>query len=607
MTTTLRRPAPVVTSEPAVAGRSPWERRALGVLLLSTAIAYLCTVRANGWANSFYAAAAQAGSVSWRAAFFGSTDAANSITVDHAPAGLWPMDLFVQAFGLSSWTLLIPQVLMGVAAVALLWATVRRPFGPVAGLLAGAVLAVTPVAALMFRYDQPDALLVLLLIAACWAMTRAVEDGRWRWLVLSGALVGFGVLTKQLQALLIVPGLAFTYLVAGPPRFQVRIAQLCAAGGATIAAAGWWIAAAGLWPAASRPYFGGSSDNSILQLIFWHDGLGRLTGAEGGSPSPRGGFWGQSGLTRLFAPAQGGQIAWLLPAALILLIAGIVLCARAPRTDARRAALLMWGGWLLVTGPTFSLMRGIFHAYYTVALAPAIAALAGAGVTMLWSHRERLWIRSVAVIVMAATTATAWMLLSRSPDFVPWLRWVVLVGGIAVSIGLLPRTSRRIGLILATAACLIGVAGPIAYSAATLATAHSGPVPSAGPRLPVGSVPAGGDFTQTPSPSEDLTALLNRDGFAYTWAAATVGADRAATYQLATELPVMSIGGFTGDDPSPTLDQFRNLVATSNIHYFVDGATPPDSVAAGITTWVEQHFTAQVVDGVPVYDLTAPR
>ncbi|MEV5648362.1 glycosyltransferase family 39 protein [Nocardia sp. NPDC052254] len=615
MTTTLRRPTPAATPEPASAGRSPWERRALTVLLLSTAVAYLCNLDANRWANSFYAAAAQAGAVSWKALFFGSADAANSITVDKPAAGLWPMDLFVQAFGLNSWTLLIPQVLLGVAAVALLWATVRRPFGPVAGLLAGAVLAVTPVAALMFRYDHPDALLVLLLIAACWAMTRAVEDGRWRWLLLCGALVGFGVLTKQLQALLVVPGLAITYLIAGPPRLRTRIAQLFAAGGATIAAAGWWIAAAGLWPVDSRPYFGGSSNNSIWELTFWHDGLGRLTGAEGGSPGSGGdmaGFWGQSGITRLFEPAQGGQIAWLLPAALILLVAGIILCARAARTDSRRAALLMWGGWLLVTGLVFSGMRGIFHAYYTVALAPAIAALTGAGVTMLWSHRERLWVRPVAAATLAATTATAWMLLSRSTDFVPWLRWTVLLTGIAVAIGLLPRTSRRASLALATAACLIGVAGPVAYSADTLATAHSGPVPSAGPRLPAssGAEPAGaGESPQISAPSEDLTVLLNRDGLAYTWIAATVGSDRAATYQLATQLPVLAVGGFSGGDPSPTLDRFRNRVAAGEIHYFIGGAdrAAGQDSAARITAWVEQHFTAQTVDGVPIYDLTTPR
>jgi len=581
---------PASAAPPApVPDRRRWERPALTALLLTTTIAYLCNLSANGWANSFYAAAAQAGSVSWKAFLFGSSDAANAITVDKTPAALWPMDLAVRGFGLSSWSLLVPQVLMGVGAVALLWATVRRPFGPVAGLLAGAVLAVTPVAALMFRFDNPDALLVLLMVAACWAMTRALEDGRRRWLILCGAFVGFGFLAKQWQVLLMVPALAITYLIAGPPRPGKRIAHLGAAAVAMVAAAGWWILLAEWWPADSRPYFVGSQHNSTLVR-------------------------GESGITRLFQPAQGGQIAWLLPAALILLAVGIMLRGRASRTDPQRAALVLWGGWLVVTALVFSFMQGIFHQYHTVALAPAIAALVGAGVTLLWRHRERPWVRVVAAATMATTTATAWMLLSRNLEFVPWLRWLVICGGIVVTVALLLPAPRRIAAALAIAAGLVGAAGPLAYTVDTLATAHTGSMPSAGPRMPmhVGRDNPGGNAMQVSTPSEKLTALLDRDGEAYEWVAATVGSDRAAGYQLATQLPVMAIGGFDGSDPAPTLDRFRDHVTALDIHYFVDGADrgPGDgaeSTAAQITAWVRQHFTAQNVDGVTLYDLTAPR
>ncbi|OXR46069.1 hypothetical protein B7C42_01032 [Nocardia cerradoensis] len=652
MTTTLLRPmSPTASAASPDADRHRWERPALTVLLLTTTIAYLCNLSANGWANAFYAAAAQAGSVSWKAFLFGSSDAANAITVDKTPAALWPMDLAVRAFGLSSWSLLVPQVLMGVGAVALLWATVRRPFGPVAGLLAGTVLAVTPVAALMFRFDNPDALLVLLMVAACWAMTRALENGRLRWLILCGAFAGFGFLAKQLQVLLVVPALATTYLIAGPPRLGKRIAQLGAAAAAMVAAAGWWILLAEVWPADSRPYFGGSQHNSVLELTFGYNGLGRLNGEEVGSLGPPGGgFRGESGMTRLFQPAQGGQIAWLLPAALILLVAAIVLRGRASRTDPQRAALVLWGGWLVVTALVFSFMRGIFHQYYTVALAPAIAALVGAGIAMLWRHRERTRVRVVATVTMATTTATAWMLLSRNLEFVPWLRWLVLVGGIVVTVALLFPAPRRIAVALAIAAGVAGVAGPLAYTVDTLATAHTGPIPSAGPRMPMrfpagmrmpweqssgaegfgragdhggraGGLAAGpwgrdhpgGNAMQVSTPSETLTAILDRDGEAYQWVAATVSSNRAAGYQLATQLPVMAIGGFNGSDPSPTLDQFRDHVAALDIHYFVDGADrgpgggAEDSTAVRITAWVRNHFTAQNVDGVTIYDLTAPR
>src|SRR6476469_1451805 len=198
-----------------------WARPSLIGLLVTTGVLYLWGLGASGWANSFYSAAVQAGSESWKAFFFGSSDAASSITVDKTPLSLWPMALSVRLFGLSTWSLLVPQAHEGDAAVALLHAAVRRTTGSAAaGLLAGAVLALTPVAVLMFRFDNPDALLVLLLIGAAYATQRAVEatapggTGRAvRWLALGGALVGLAVLTKMLQAFLVLPALALAYAV----------------------------------------------------------------------------------------------------------------------------------------------------------------------------------------------------------------------------------------------------------------------------------------------------------------------------------------------------------------------------------------------------------
>ncbi|WP_373864882.1 glycosyltransferase family 39 protein [Nocardia xishanensis] len=688
-----------------------WEYPALAALLVGTAMAYLYNLGANGWGNAFYSAAVQAGSRSWTAFFFGSSDAGNSITVDKPPASLWLMELSVRLFGLSSWSILVPQVLLGVGTVALLWATVRRSFGPAAGLLSGLVLAVTPVAALMFRFNNPDALLVFSMVAAAWAMLRAVADGRWRWLVLTGAFIGFGFLAKQLQVLLVVPALALTYLIAGPPALGKRIAQLCAAGASMVAAAGWWLLAVELWPASSRPWIGGSQHNSILELTLGYNGLGRLNGNETGSVRPggaegvRGMMWGDTGIARLFEPAQGGQIAWLIPAALVALVAGVVLCAKAPRTDGRRAALVLWGGWLLVTGLVFSFMAGIFHQYYTVALAPAIAALAGSGAVLLWRERGRVLVRVALAVATGVTTATAWVLLSRSADFVPWLRWAILVPGVAVTVALLFPLGRKRSLAAAMTVAFVGLAGPIAYTAHTLATPHSGPIPTAGPYvrsgfggrgpgdggpggrmdggtapgMPRGSMPGrnGGDgaprgaagvgdtapapggtapgissapdngagpgngtapdngagqgnditrpggtgggpagfggpaggFMSASAPGDKLVALLEQNGDAYTWVAATVSSNRAAGYQLATELPVMPIGGFNGSDPSPTLAEFQQYVAEGKIHYFLGGEDAhsngdQSSESAEITAWVRANFPAEEVDGVTVHDLT---
>src|SRR3954452_22699673 len=438
-----------------------WARAALLVLLAATAVLYLWDLGASGWANSFYAAAAEAGSESWKAFFFGSSDAASSITVDKTPASLWVMALSVRLFGLSSWSLLVPQALMGVASVGLLYATVRRTTrSAAAGLIAGAVLALTPVAVLMFRFDNPDSLLVLLLIGSVAATVRALESTRLRaeglrahpvrWLALAGALVGLAFLTKMLQAFLVLPALAVVYLVAAHTPVGRRIGHLLVAFGSMVLAAGWWIAVVELWPASSRPYIGGSQTNSILELTLGYNGFGRLTGDEVGSVGGGGaggvGRWGATGILRMVGSEVGGQVAWLLPAALILLAASLWLTRRAARTDLVRAGLVVWGLWLLVTGLPFSLMAGIFHAYYTVALAPAVAALVGIGATLLWRHRDS----STAALVMGGTGALtagfSFFLLERSPDYLPWLKWVVAVLGVVSALLLtgvrhLPRSA----------------------------------------------------------------------------------------------------------------------------------------------------------------------
>jgi 4-amino-4-deoxy-L-arabinose transferase-like glycosyltransferase len=585
------------------------------------------------------------------------------------------MALSVRVFGLSSWSILVPQALAGVASVGVLYATVRRWFGPAAGLLAGAVLALTPVAVLMFRFNNPDALLVLLLVIAAYACVRALETASTRWLVLVGVLVGFGFLTKMLQALLVVPAFALAYLVAAPAGLGRRVLQLLVAGAAMLVSAGWWVAIVELMPASARPYIGGSQMNSVIELTLGYNGLGRLTGEEVGSVGGRGqgGGWGETGLLRLFNAENGGQIAWLMPAALTLLVAGLVLTARAARADRTRAAFLMWGGWLVVTGLTFSLMAGIFHAYYDVALAPAIGALVGMGGVVLWRRRD-----TVGAVVLAATVAVTavWssLLLGRSADWQPWLRPAVLGLGLGAAVLLalsalrtLPRLLVTVGLAGAVGA---GLAGPAAYAVETASTAHSGAIPSAGPAVtgggpggrggpgfggpggvgpggmgpggigPGGVAPGGvapgvgpggvmppaggpvagggpalpgraggmGGLLNARTPDAGLVAALSADAQAYTWVAAAIGSNNAAGFQLATELPVMAVGGFNGSDPSPTLAQFQQYVAEGRVHYFIGGggfrAVGGSADSSAIAAWVAANFEATTVGGVTLYDLT---
>ena len=657
MTSTLPVPPPVVALPPATADTPParrdpmWVRPAFFALLLLTGALYIWGLNKNGWANAFYSAAVQAGSASWRAFFFGSSDAANSITVDKTPAALWVMALSARLFGVNSWSILVPQALMGVGSVALLYATVRRWFGGVAGLIAGTVLALTPVAVLMFRFNNPDALLVLLMVAGAYATTRAIENGSTKWIMLAGVFVGFGFLAKMLQALLVVPAFALAYLIAGPPRLGKRIGQLLLSGLALVVSAGWYIAIVSLVPASMRPYIGGSQTNSLLELTLGYNGLGRLSGNETGSVG--GGFgggrmWGETGILRMFDGSQGGQISWLLPAASVLLAGGLVVTVRRGRTDRQRAGLILWGSWLLVTGLVFSFMQGIFHAYYTVALAPAIGAVAGMGAVLLWRRRRTV----VAATTMAVATAvTAWWsyhLLAQSAGFLPWLRWVVLAGGLLAAAGVLGsvRLPARVAAVAAGVALVVGLAGSAAYAVQTASQGHSGSIPSAGPATTAGfggpgggrgfgggRGNGGGGFSGFPggtrnggafpgrgggmgglldaaSVSDAMKALLLADADKYTWVAAAVGSQNASGYQLATEKPVMPIGGFNGSDPSPTLAQFRQYVADGKIHYFIGGSGFGGRSAGGsnassqIAEWVAANFTAQTVGNTTVYDLT---
>ena len=307
-----------------------WARPALVGLLGVTAALYMWGLGSQGWANAFYAAAVQAGTKSWKAFFFGSFDASSFITVDKPPASLWVMELSARIFGLNSWSLLVPQALEGIATVGLLYAAVKRWFGPAAGLVAGVAVALTPVATLMFRYDNPDALLVLVLTGAAYATTRALENGRTRWLVLAMTLVGTGFITKMLQAFLVVPAFGLVYLFAGPPKLGRRIAQLGLAAVALIVSSGWWVTVVELVPARDRPYVGGSQNNNIFNLIFGYNGFGRITGNETGSAANQ---WGATGWDRMFLPSFGSQISWLIPASLVLLAATFWTRKGRPRTD----------------------------------------------------------------------------------------------------------------------------------------------------------------------------------------------------------------------------------------------------------------------------------
>ena len=634
-----------------LAGSQPgWVRPSAALLLAFSAVLYLWNLEATGYANSFYAAAVQAGTKDWTALLFGSLDAGNAITVDKPPAALWIPGLAGRIFGFSPLSMLVPQALMGVAAVGLLYLTVKRVSGPAAGLLAGAALSLTPVAALMFRFNNPDALLTLCLVLAAYLTTRAIEKAGWKWLAAAGAVIGLAFLTKMLQGFLIVPGLALAYLWAAPTTLGRRMLHLLAAAGGIVLVAGSYIALFQLTPASDRPYMAGSEGNSFLELTFGYNGLGRITGSGGGAPGgglaggPGGGlggnvgFGGAAGITRMFGASFGGEVSWLLPSSLILLAAGLWFTRREARTSRTRAALMLWGGWLLVTAGILSFMGGTVHPYYAVALAPAIAALTGIGSVELWRGRGYWPARIVLAAAVLAGSVWSAVLLGRDASWLPWIRIAVAVLGVLAAAALLARvdTHQAIPARFRKAAAagvvvvslLAGGLGSTAWTFATASQPHTGSIPTSGPTASAMGGPGGqigragggadgqagggadGQAGGAASPDSELTSLLQSS--TAKWSGIVSGASQAASLELATGTNVIALGGWNGGDPYPTLAQFQEMVANSEIGYFISGGGMGGGMTGGgprggnseVATWVAANFEAQTVGNSTVYKLS---
>src|SRR3984893_2686193 len=383
-----------VTTPVGVAWRTPAWARSLArraprpellALILLAAVLNLWALSKNGWANDYYSAAVRSMSSSWHNFLFASLDSSGVMTVDKPPLALWVQSLSVRVFGYHPLSVLVPQALMGVASVALTYDLVRRRFGRVGGLVAGLALALTPITVAVSRHNNPDALLVLCCVAALWCAVRALERGRTRWLVLAGVCVGLGFEAKMAGALGVVPGIAVAWLWLAPAaRGRLHaLRQLLAGGAAMVIVGGAWPALVELTPASERPWVAGTSDTSVLSLIFGYNGVGRVEGQEGGPTGGGGSMFGSTpGPLRLLNSALGGQAGWLLGFALVSGL-GLLLASRLRRSDPRTGWLLAVGGAFLTTAVLFSVASGIFHPYYVSLLAPFLAALVGAGAAQL--------------------------------------------------------------------------------------------------------------------------------------------------------------------------------------------------------------------------------
>lgn len=495
-------PPPAPPQDAATAPR--WSLPALLAILTLAAVLYSWNLSGSGL-NSFYSAAVLSGTENWKAWFFGSLDAGNFLTVDKPPLALMVMGLSCRVFGYGTWQMMAPTIAAALATIWILHSSVKRVFGHAAAAVAALVLALTPITVAINRDNNPDTLLVFLMVAGAALALRATRDGRLLPLLGSAACFGLAFNTKMLQGYIALPAVFVVYLYAARPALVKRVVHLALAGVVLAVSSFWWAAAVSLVPASERPYIGGSTDGSAWNLIMGYNGLGRILGGEGNGGGGGGGFSGTAGLGRMFNDILGGQISWLLPFAGIALVGGLVLCGRAARTDLTRAALVLWGGWTVLHYLTFALAEGTMHPYYTTALAPGIAALcAGGGVLLLRAFRaDRRWVW-VLPLALGVTAVWAAVLLRRASGWNTWLWPAVLVVMAVAVVGLFVFRSGASGLRLrllavsVAAAVVAAVAGPAAYAWSVPSSGASGGMggtnPTAGPATGSGfGMPRDGD------------------------------------------------------------------------------------------------------------------
>jgi 4-amino-4-deoxy-L-arabinose transferase-like glycosyltransferase len=640
------------------------EKLSLMALLFGTLLLYIYGISQNGYANSYYTAAVQAASTSWKAFFFGSLDAASWVTVDKPPVAIWFMALSARIFGFSSFSMLLPNALAGVASVWLLYASVKRLFDAKSALIAGAVMALTPVAALMFCFNNPEGILTLFMTASGYAFIRALDEEKpLLWLGLAGLFTGFAFNTKMLQGLILLPVMFCVYSCFAKPKLLVRIWHMLFAGIITTASTLWWSIIVWMTPAASRPYIGSSSQNNIWDLIMGYNGLGRLLGNRmgggpgGGGPMDRGsfygsgvmgssladggmgfagggpggpspgmmggpmgggmgpgpgggggmgpggnGFGGQTGLFRIFNSDFGPNIGWLIPFSIVSAVLIAWLLRRMPRDNKQRAAVLFWGGWVILHVAVFSITSGVIHPYYPIVMAPAVGALVGVGIPYLWetykSSINLLWVLPLTVLTTAIISST---ILSYNNNW-PWLTWGMLAGGVLAGILLLLNqlysmdALRKTGLVLAALACAVG---PLVFTISTVSTAHNGSIPTSGP----GATAVSRTNNESALAESSLVNYLTKNRNGAKWLVAVSSANESAPIQISSRQPVMAIGGFNGGDNTVSLDDFKALIKEGKIRYYAVSSRGPDGFGGGpgggrrpggnseIESWIKTNCT----------------
>lgn len=602
-----------------------WERPALLTILAANAMLYSWNLGINGWANYFYSAAVQAGTLDSKAFFFGSSDWGNSITVDKPPLSLWVMGLSVRLLGFNPVGMLLPQVVMGVGTTLLIYLILRSCASSTAALFGATVFFTTPIITLMSRYNNPDPLMLMLMVGAVWFVLRSIETGRGRLFVVAGALLGLAFMAKQMQGLISVPALGLAFVLFSPQQWIRRLAT-AAAGLITMAiTGGLWMMLVDLIPSDQRPYIGGSTSNSVVELTFAYNGVERII-SNGEMPKavqvpaqfrP---VDSDAGLLRLLNANYNQEASWLLISALL----GVGLLAlhwkNLSRIGTIRPLALLSGAWLITAFLLLSYMGEQIHTYYTATLGPPLALVLGLTLDTLISRRASLATRLGGAVIAMVALLTAWLVLG-SVEWPGWLPPIVLgVGSAALAVLVVKppavNIERSAAGLLATALLF----GPFITSVTNVTVGFNG------------SNPLSGVLSKNPASISHLMASLQKGELAWannvafgrvpdtmvvetlagtsgcTWAAATYASQTAARLQLESGRAIMPLGGFSGSDPSPTLERFKEKVGAGEICYFIQQEAFLevqifDTEATAISRWVEDNFPSEVVDSTTVYQL----
>jgi 4-amino-4-deoxy-L-arabinose transferase-like glycosyltransferase len=580
----------------------PWARPALLAIAALAGVTYAWGMN-DAALEAFYGAAARSMSTSWHDFFFGAFDPAGTISVDKLPGALWPQALSLRVFGFHTWAIVLPQVIEGVLTILVLYRAVRRLAGPVAGIVATAVVATSPVTVALNRGNVADSLLILLLVLAADAASAAVVSGRLRSLLLAGVWVGLAFQAKMTVAWLVLPALAGAYLLAAPPLLRTRLGHVALAGVVTAVVSISWMAVVSVVPAHERPYVDGTQNDSVFSQTFDYNGIARLRRgsdvfAGAGHPAPFLVRLSQASAGpihaikpswhRLLSGPFGRDDGWLLPAALIAAIGVLVTRRGRSRRDPLRVAVVLWGLWLLVLGAFFS-AGGYPNSYYVAALSPAIGALCGAGVAVAWQRRQELAAQACLAGAVVVSIGYGIYLLGGNSSRVPgWLVPVVVCAGILGVLGL--GAARRASGSKAPSAGAVALAIVCALLLPGVASALMvirGLGPFAAPYEPSSATVSRAEARRTRQLDEQIVAELSST-YATPIPMATDSSILAAPYILATGREILPIGGFQGGIPAPTLAQLQQYVGSGQVRAMLI----PRASSDPRIVWIRNHCAA---------------